>query len=160
MILRVAIPFLLLLCAPALRADNAAVPEGSNFEKTHVRIDALFRGRDAPPILPGDIRNPFSPPGERPSSSGDTASGTDPTKRITLSDRELLERVAPAIQVRGIVETGGHPAIIIGKKPFDEGATLSLRYGETTLELKIKRINSDTFTLGYKEAELTLRLPR
>jgi hypothetical protein len=37
---------------------------------------------------------------------------------------------------------------------------LSLLYGVNTVEVKIKRITSDTFTLGYKDAELTLRLPR
>ena len=84
----------------------------------------------------------------------------DPSKRAALTDQELLERLATAVQVRGIVESGGHPTIIIGRKPFDEGDTLSLLYGVTTVEVKIKHITSDTFTLGYKDAELTLRLPR
>ena len=72
----------------------------------------------------------------------------------------MLERIAPAIQVRGIVEAAGHPSIIINKKLFDEGDTLTVLYGETTVEIVIKRITDDTFTLGYKDAELTLRLPR
>jgi hypothetical protein len=160
MIRRPVILALLLLCPPVLRAADAAASETTSFEKTHERIDALLHGRDALPILPAELRNPFSRPNERLPAGGDASVMADPAKRAALTDRELLERLAPAIQIRGIVESGGHPTIIIGRKPFDEGDTLSLLYGVITVEVKIKRITSDTFTLGYKDAELTLRLPR
>lgn len=158
-----AILVLLLLCLPVLCAagtTGAAASENSSFEKTHERIDALMRGRDSQPILPAELRNPFSRPSERPPGGGEASAMADPSKQAALTDQELLERLAPAVQVRGIVESGGHPTIIIGRKPFDEGDTLSLLYGVNTIEVKIKRITSDTFTLGYKDAELTLRLPR
>ncbi|MDD2763841.1 MAG: hypothetical protein PHE83_07720 [Opitutaceae bacterium] len=149
-----------LLCLPVLRAADTAASESSNFEKTREQIDALFRKRDGPLILPATLRNPFSRPNERTSAGSDALGVIDPSQGGVLSNRDLLERVAPAIQVRGILETGGHPAIIIGKKPFDEGDTLTITYGATTLEVKITRITNDTFTLAYKDAELTLRLPR
>ena len=158
--LRPVIIVLWLLCVPVLRAAAPAGSENSSFEKTRERIDALLRGRDSQPILPGELRNPFSRPSERPPGGGDASAMADPSKQVALTDQELLERLAPAVQVRGIVESGGHPTIIIGRKPFDEGDTLSLLYGVNTIEVKIKRITSDTFTLGYKDAELTLRLPR
>ena len=163
MMLRSVIFTLLLLCLPVLRAAGTASPaasETSSFDKTHERIDALLHGRDAQPILPAELRNPFSRPSERSPGGGDASAMADPSKRAALTDQELLERLAPAVQVRGIVESGGHPTIIIGRKPFDEGDTLSLLYGVITVEVKIKHITSDTFTLGYKDAELTLRLPR
>jgi hypothetical protein len=160
MIRRPVILALLLLCPPVLRAADAAASETTSFEKTHERVDALFHGRDALPLLPVELRNPFSRPNERFPAGGEASAMADPTKRAALTDQELLERLAPAVQVRGIVESGGHPTIIIGRKPFDEGDTLSLLYGVITVEVKIKRITSDTFTLGYKDAELTLRLPR
>jgi hypothetical protein len=160
MMLRSVIFALLLLGLPVLRAAGTAASESSSFEKTHERIDALLHGRDTQPILPAELRNPFSRPGERSPAGGNASATTDPSKRAALTDQELLERLATAVQVRGIVESGGHPTIIIGRKPFDEGDTLSLLYGVISVEVKIKHITSDTFTLGYKDAELTLRLPR
>lgn len=158
--LRAPIFVLLLVCLPAPQAAGGVAPEASSFEQTRARIDALLQRRDALPLLPAAPRNPFSRPNERAPASLDASAGIDATKRAVLSDRELLERLAPAVQVRGILETGGHPAIIIGRKPFGEGDTLAITYGATTLEVRINRITNDTFTLGYKDAELTLRLPR
>jgi hypothetical protein len=160
MIRRPVILALLLLCPPVLRAADAAASETTSFDKTHERIDALLHGRDALPLLPVELRNPFSRINERLPGGGDASAMADPSKRAALTDQELLERLAPAVQVRGIVESGWHPTIIIGRRPFEEGDTLSLLYGALTVEVKIKRITSDTFTLGYKDAELTLRLPR
>jgi ribosomal 50S subunit-recycling heat shock protein len=84
----------------------------------------------------------------------------DPVKRAASTDRELLERLGPGIQVRGFVETTGHPAIIINRKPFEVGDTLTLTQGSTKIEVKIKRITNEDFTITYQDAELTVRLPR
>lgn len=155
---------LLALGSPPLRAADAgadaAAADSGSFHQTRLKIDALFRGRDATPVLPPDVINPFSRPEERALSGNRGAGGTGSTQRSVLSDRDLLERIAPAIQVRGIVETGGHPSIIINRKLFDEGDSLTVLYGEITVEIVIKHITEDTFTLGYRDAELTLRLPR
>ena len=153
-------PALLLGCCcalPVLRAADAPAADAGSFTQNRARIEALFRGRDAAPVLPADVVNPFSRPEERalanPAPGG---GGLQPA----LSDHALLERIAPAIQVRGIVQAAGHPSIIINRKLFDEGDVLTVLYGETTVAITIKRIGDDTFTLGYKDAELTLRLPR
>lgn len=147
-----------LLVVPALRAAESGAAEAGNFTQNRVRIEALFRGRDAAPVLPADVVNPFSRPEERnlANPGGPSGAGGQPP----LSDHALLERIAPAIQVRGIVQAGGHPSIIINRKLFDEGDILTVLYGESTVEIVIKHIGDDTFTLGYKDAELTLRLPR
>jgi hypothetical protein len=150
---------LLVLGSPLLRAaDAGAAADSDSFHQTRLMIDALFRGRDAAPVLPPDVINPFGRPEERAFSGNSGAGGS--AQRPILSDRDLLERIAPAIQVRGIVETGGRPSIIVNRKLFDEGDSLTILYGEITVEILIKRITEDTFTLGYKDAELTLRLPR
>ncbi len=157
---------LLVLGSPALRAADAGVEaataDSASFHQTRLKIDALFRGRDATPVLPPDVINPFSRPEDRALSGdrGTGAAGFAFGRPAALSDHALLERIAPAIQVRGIVETGGHPSIIINRKLFDEGDSLTVLYGEITVEIVIKHITEDTFTLGYKDAELTLRLPR
>jgi hypothetical protein len=160
MMLRSILLGLWLLCLPVLRAAESVAPEASSFEQTRARIDALLQRRDLLPLLPVAPRNPFSRSSERLPSNLDAAAAPDAAKGAALSDREVLERLAPAVQVRGILEKSGHPAIIIGRKPFGEGDTLSITYGATTLEVRIDRITNDTFTLGYKDAELTLRLPR
>jgi hypothetical protein len=158
------IPRLPTLALLALALLPAALPaadpvlDQATIEKTRGRIDALFHRRDAPPVLPRDVPNPFSRPEERHLSAG--AAAMDPAKLATLSDQELLQRLAVAIQVRGIVAAAGRPALIINRKIVDEGDTLSLRYGEMPVEVTIKRISGLTYTLGYREAELTLRLAR
>jgi len=153
-------PALILGCClalPALRAADAPAADAGSFTQNRARIDALFLGRDAAPVLPADVINPFSRPEERAlAHSSLTGGGPQPL----LTDHALLERVAPAIQVRGIVQAAGHPSVIINRKLFEEGDILTVLYGETTVEVVIKRIGDDTFTLGYKDAELTLRLPR
>lgn len=140
-------------------ADSPAAAEGSNFEVTRNQVDALLRGRDAPPLLPADLVNPFSRPDER-SLANSESGAADPAKRAASTDRELLERLGPGIQVRGFVETTGHPAIIINRKPFEVGDTLTLTQGSTKIEVKIKRITNEDFTITYQDAELTVRLPR
>jgi hypothetical protein len=150
---------LFLFPLPHRAADSPAAAEVSNFEVTRTQVDALLRGRDAPPLLPSDLVNPFSRPDER-TLAGSAPGAVDPVKRAAVTDQELLERLGPAVQVRGFVETAGHPALIINRKPFEVGDTLALTQGSTKIEVKIKRITSETFTLGYREAELTLRLPR
>jgi len=147
-----------LLVGPALRAADASATDAGSFKQNRARIEALFRGRDAAPVLPADVVNPFSRPDERALANPGGPGGTGP--QPALSDHALLERIAPAIQVRGIVQAGGHPSIIINRKLFDEGDVLTVLYGESTVEIVIKHIGDDTFTLGYKDAELTLRLPR
>ena len=153
-------PALILGCClalPALRAADTPAAEAGSFTQNRARIDALFLGRDAAPVLPADVINPFSRPEER-ALAHPSASGAGPQPQLT--DHALLERVVPAIQVRGIVQAAGRPSVIINRKLFQEGDVLTVLYGETTVEVVIKRIGDDTFTLGYKDAELTLRLPR
>jgi hypothetical protein len=140
-------------------AEPPAAAEATNFEVTRTQVEALLRGRDAPPLLPADLVNPFSRPDER-ALDGSAPAAVDPAKRAAATDRELLERFGPGIQVRGFVETAGHPAIIINRKPFEVGDTLALTQGGTKIEVRIKRITNEDFTISYRDAELTLRLPR
>ncbi|HUJ45217.1 MAG TPA: hypothetical protein VLW52_16600 [Opitutaceae bacterium] len=154
------VALLLLLCLPILRAAESVAPEATSFEQTRARIDALLQRRDSIPLLPVVPRNPFSRPSERLPAGADPSAAANSAKATALSDHDLLERLAPTVQVRGILEKDGRPAIIIGRKPFGEGDTLPITFGASTLEVRIERITNDTFTLGYKDAELTLRLPR
>jgi hypothetical protein len=159
---RAADPAVSAVASPAVSAvaSPAADPvlDAATIEKTRTRIDGLFHRRDAPPILSREVRNPFSRAEERLAAGG--ADAIDPSKLAALSDRELLERLATAIQVRGIVITADHPSLIINRKLFEEGDKLQLLYGQAPVEVTIKRITRETFTLGFREAELTLRLPR
>ena len=139
---------------------GATDADAGSFEVTHQRIDALLRGRDAPPTLPADLRNPFVRSDDRRPATNPDANDGKAGRTPALSDQALLERVATAIQIRGIVETNGHPSLIINRKLFDEGDKLTVMYAGAPVEIVIKRIASDTFTFGYKDAELSLRLPR
>jgi hypothetical protein len=140
-------------------AEVPVAAEASNFEVTRTQVAALLRGRDAPSLLPADLVNPFSRLDER-AAAGSASGAMDPVKRAASTDRELLERLGPGIQVHGFVETAGHPAIIINRKPFEVGDTLVLTQGSIKIEVQIKRITNEDFTITYRDAELTLRLPR
>jgi len=145
---------------PPSQAAGAGDADAGSFDSTHQRIEALFRGRDAPPKLPANLRNPFSRSDDRrPGGNPDSADAKSDRPPV-LTDQALLERVATAIQIRGIVETNGHPSLIINRKLFDEGDKLTVMYAGAPVEIVIKRIASETFTLGYKDSELSLRLPR
>lgn len=158
--LRVVLSLWFAWVVPMLHAAEPLSSDASSFEATKARIDALFHNRDAVLLLPADLRNPFSRPDERRPGSGINPTDADAARQPALSDRALLERAATVIQIRGIVESNGHPSLIINRKLFDEGDKLTVLYGTTPVEIVIKRIASETFTLGYKDAELTLRLPR
>src|SRR5512135_2781512 len=159
--LRATFPILGLICAlPLLRAADPTPTDAGSFEGTKERIEALFRGRDSAPVLPGDLRNPFSRADDRRPAASPNPTDTNSARQPALSDHALLERVAAAVQIRGIVETNGHPSLIINRKLFDEGDTSAVLYAGLPVEIAIKRLTSETFTLGYKDAGLTLRLPR
>lgn len=162
--LRLLLPALLLTAlspaspAPAGNTTAVAGGEGGNFETTRARIEQLFLGRDAPPVVPLDIINPFSPAAVR--LAGQRGSETTPHRSQVLSDHELLQRVAPSIPVRGIVQTGGRRAVVIDKRPFSVGNRLTVQYGDELIVIVVKQITDETYTLGYRKAEMTLRLAR
>ena len=154
---RAALLLLLFLGLPGLAAADgpAAAPVAAGYEKLRAQIEALFRGRDAPPALPEGTINPFSRTGRLVSAAPVAGSGVSPS-----SDQEILERVAPAIPVRGFLEVAGHHAIIINRKTYQAGDTFTAIAGDAKVEILIKRITADTYTFGYREAEITRRLPR
>ena len=159
MILRQSILALLAVALlPAALPAADPVLDATAIEKTRNQIDALFRRRNASPVLPRQVLNPFNRPEERLESAESGTMGS--TGLAPLSDQELLERLASGIQVRGIVEAAGRLSLIINRRLFDEGDTLSLLYGQVPVEVRIKRISGLTFTLGYREAEVTQRLAR
>lgn len=164
MTLRLLLPALLLATlfpASAAPAGNATVfgaGDSGNFKITRARIEQLFLGRDAPPIVPTDIVNPFSPPAVR--LAGRHRFRTSPSHSRVPSDRELLQLVAPSIPVHGIVQNGGRRAVVINKRPYSVGDRLTVQYGDDLIVIVVRHITGETYTLGYHKAEMTLRLAR
>ncbi len=146
----------------AARAPAANAPETSaaddSFPHTRARIEHLFQDRDAPPALPRKIINPFVPASMRLADADARKTIAAPTD--VISDNAMLERVAPAVQIQGIIQVGGRPSLIINRKPFTEGDHLTVMYGTIPVVIVIKKITRETFTLGYGDATLTLSLPR
>lgn len=142
---------LFLFCLPALRAESAAPPSDGEPDQTRMQIDHIFKQRDHPTPLPAEMRNPFLRPGERSAS-------TAPAMNIGLPDSQLLELLAPTIQVRGIVETAGRFGIIVNRKIYYEGDNLPVEYNAGTVEIEVRRITGNTYTFAYKGAEITQRL--
>lgn len=148
------------LAAPIAAADStpAVADDSGSFSATQARIKVLFQGRDALPVVPDNIVNPFSPPAERRAPRGTDGVTAAP---VPLSNRALLARVAPAIRVQGIVQAAaGRPCVVINQRRFSVGDRVTVQYGNIPVMVEIKRITGDTYTLAYKDAELTLRLSR
>lgn len=142
---------LFLFCLLILRAENARPPSETDvFERTRARINDIFQQRDHPPLLPAEMRNPFLPPDERPVFPGLVSGATLPG--------QLLELLAPTIPVRGIVETAGRFGIIVNRKIYYEGDSLLMEHNKSAVEIEIRRITGNTYTFGYGDAEMTLRL--
>ena len=141
------------LSGQLLFGEDAKAPvDNDGFERTRRQISELFQRRDDPPLRPVDLRNPFL------SDSGRSVSTANPTPNITGSARGILEAVTPNLQIRGIVETAGRFGIIFNRKIYYEGDTLAVPFGETSVEVRVRRITSATYTVGYGDAEITLRL--
>ncbi|OHE80340.1 MAG: hypothetical protein A3G75_02840 [Verrucomicrobia bacterium RIFCSPLOWO2_12_FULL_64_8] len=62
------------------------------------------------------------------------------------------------MQIGGIVETAGRFGIIFNRKICYEGDTVAVSFGAASVEVKVRRITSATYTIGYGDAEITLRL--
>lgn len=139
-------------------ASTLAAKDSANFQSTQARIDLLFKGRDAPPVLPANIVDPFSSPAKRRAGRGDSVAASGPAR--APSDRDLLEQIAQSIPVRGIVQAGGRRAVVIAKRPYSVGDRVTVQYGEETMAIVVRQITDETYTLGLGKAQLTLRLPR
>jgi len=168
---------LLGVSAPAAWAASKSASDLMPPQKRQVAVDAGTR-LTRPPVpapAPVDLVTPFNPPafdqpdpeeqkanaasGGRPTApaAGGTAANAAPTG--PLSDRDLLETIAPRIQPTGSFTFGGKPQLTFpGAKRVTIGDHFVVRYppdGGQDYELEVTAIDRTTFTLRLRGEEIT-----
>lgn len=105
------------------------------------------------------INNPFYPnslkaPPPAPVVEGEEVP-TEPVYRGPVSNRELLDTVAPQITPSGTMTLGGYPLLLFGQKKVKVGDKLPILFEGERYTLTISAIEGSNFTLQLGDAELT-----
>lgn len=132
----------------------------------------LLKNRPAPAALPADLVSPFDPTNFDQPDPTDAAAvaaanaadasasrrvvGAAPAQRVTpLNDREILEKLAAQLAPTGMIMLRGSPRLVISNKPFEVGTRFTATYNNQDYELELVAIDRTTFTLRYRNEEIT-----
>lgn len=138
--------------------------QGADLISPKQREDELAKARLllAPLIFaasPDDLISPFAPPGfDQPDDEELLAMQAVSLGGATarpLGPREILESLSSKIVPSGIARLGGEAILIFGQKKLKVGDRLTITYEDANYDLDITAIGSTTFTLRYKDEEIT-----
>lgn len=151
-----------LLCALGLTACLLAAPKSdilpsSARQKTLALADELSKPAKLEP-LPTPLRPPFNPPGfDQPDpeelQARENTQANEPAK--PKSEREVLATIAEKITPSGTIILSGNPILILNKKKFRVGDTLSVSFEGRDYDLEITAIDRSSFTLRMNRSEIT-----
>ena len=99
--------------------------------------------------------NPFNP---LPPviKSGETEKGvTQKVETVEISDRDLLKKMAEDITPSGMMQLGDRTFLLLGKKKLKVGDHMSVNADGRAYELEIGAIDRTSFTLRFKNEEIT-----
>lgn len=145
---------LLLLPGGAGFAQRADILPAARRADTVERAQA-FLSPPPPTALPERPNNPFAPDAfnARPAAP---VSPVGPVRPAGPSnDRELLERIAPAINPSGTFVIGGEPLLLFGQRRVKIGDSLPITFEGTPYVLVITDIQPTAFTLRLNQEQLT-----
>lgn len=146
---------LLVLGAAELAAQRADILPPLRRAEAMERAQ-VFLSPPPPLALPETLNNPFAPPAffGRPAAPVAPVAGV--VRPVGPSDdRELLERIAPAITPSGTFIIGGEPFLLIGQRRVKIGDALPITFEGTPHVLVITDIQATTFTLRLNQEQLT-----
>jgi hypothetical protein len=136
--------------------------------KRQATVDAAERlsHHKAPERIGSDVRSPFNPAdydkpdGAVAAPSGATGARPPPTvvtppPPTVATDRETLEVLAAQITPAGSFKIGGKSLLVIGGKRFEVGTKFTATYKDQDYELELIAIEPSTFTLRYRNEEIT-----
>jgi hypothetical protein len=136
----------LLAAAPALFA-NVSAPKAR--EATLQAADKLLADQKAAPALPPLKTDPFIGKIDAPPPTAD-----EPVF-IPQNNSELLNRIAPAIPVRGTANLNGEWYLLTGQKRLKVGQTLTIDFEGQQHDVIVSAITSTTFTIQRGDASVT-----
>jgi hypothetical protein len=105
----------------------------------------------APHALPAGLKNPFV----GPVATVTTEAGPRETAPAAVSDRQLLQSIAPLVNPSGTMMLGGESILLFGQKRIKVGDPLSISFDGRPYELVISNIQSTSFTLRLRGEEIT-----
>lgn len=144
---------LFLLSLPAAIAVGAPATDVPTVQRREP-IVAKAEQLSAPPRsseLPADLKNPFAMGPSAPAPSRPDAA---PTVAV-VTDRDLLEKLAPHVSPTGMVQLGGEPILLFGQKRARIGDPLPITFEGNSYVLVITAIQGTSFTLRLNGEELT-----
>lgn len=103
------------------------------------------------PSVPGVPAAPAAPGGAAPGPRAVARSGA----QAGISDREILEMLAPRIPSRGTLVFGGRRMLLVDKSRFEVGTQFTVGYNGANYDLELISIDSTSFTLRYRGEEIT-----
>jgi hypothetical protein len=170
--------FLALACGvavfPVAPGWSAAAPSTTKVtsdlvtpQKRQETVDKALR-LTRPPVpapLPADLTQPFNPAGfdqaDAEEQRANAAAGVRPVAGPVqpvgpVTDRDLLETIAPRIQPTGYFMMGGKPLLTFpDAKRVRIGDVISVRYNDHEYDVEITAIDRTNFTLRYRGEEIT-----
>lgn len=135
-----------------------ASPDAPKPGRTKQRIDLLLGRRLHPQALPIELPNPFTAasgglalPAETKKPDEPAAAGRPPT------NGEILARTVATLKIGGVIRLKDQTQIIINELPRREGEFFFVEAGGGTIYLRVVRIAPGQVTIGYQDAEQTLK---
>ncbi len=141
------------LTPAAAWAQRADVPAPSTRAAT-VELAGKLSATPAEPAAreAASPKNPFT---NQPAVAAVQTEERTETRPAAVSDRRLLEAIAPMINPSGTMMLGGEPILLFGQKRIKVGDTLPISFDGQSYELVISNIQNTSFTLRLRGEELT-----
>ncbi len=155
--------------SPASKA-GAAKPADAKvidpFDQVRMRIDQILKARVNPESLPAVLPNPFTLPNTTtallieddlapaaPQTPAAAPAGPEPG-----SDLETLVNFSATLKLGGTVSLNGQTSQYINQLLYKEGDVILMEKRDPKSAVKVVRIVPGALTLGFNEAQHTVRL--
>jgi hypothetical protein len=137
----------ILVAQGALRPD--VTPPAAR-EQSVSLAQRLAAAPEVPKVVVGP-RNPFAAPAQ----VRDLVAAPAVVAPPQVSDRRLLDAMAPLINPTGTMALGGQPILLFGQKRIKVGDTLPITFEGRSYSLVISAIQSTSFTVRLNNEETT-----
>lgn len=158
--------------APAAKAAPTQAPTqlteslkkvATRYARTEERINVLVGRRLKPEPLPASLPNPFY----RGVETSELATVADQPVEAApaapdISDADTLARIASTLRIGGLVVRNQQSHLTLNSTICKAGDVIPVpgRDKDSPIFIQVRKITSDSFTLGLNDAELTLPLKR
>ena len=101
---------------------------------------------------PAGLVDPFNPPafGAVPVAGKPAAKA-----HVVISDREILQQIAPSIQPSGMVMFGDQPLLLFGEKKLKVGDSLTITFEGRQYLIVVSGIGQSSFKIRLNHEEIT-----